>query len=63
VKTLIRRVSTHLARTNDNEMLQVVTVYEEGVNKEQAKKNSEFCKTHEVLIFNKYSNAYEFKNA
>jgi hypothetical protein len=44
-------------------MLQVVTVYEEGVNKEQAKKNSEFCKTHEVLIFNKYSNAYEFKNA
>lgn len=60
---MTRRVSSHLARTNENELLQVITIFEEGCNKEQAKKNNEYCKTHEVLVFNKYSNAYEFKNA
>jgi hypothetical protein len=60
---MIRRVSSHLARTNDNELLTIVTVFEEYCNKEQVKKSNEYCKTHEVLIFNKYSNAFEFKNA
>ncbi|MDP4105293.1 MAG: hypothetical protein Q8935_10080 [Bacillota bacterium] len=60
---MIRRVSQHLARTNDNELLTVVTIFEEGCKKEQVKKSNEYCKTHEVLVFNKYSNAYEIKNA
>jgi hypothetical protein len=46
---MIRRVSTHLARTNDNELLQVITCYEEGIRKKDVQKMNTYCKTHSYL--------------
>lgn len=47
---MIRRVVAHKAVTTDMEMLQVVTVFEPGINKEQARKANEYCKKHDVLV-------------
>jgi hypothetical protein len=46
---MIRRVASHLARTNDNELLQVVTVFEEGIRKQDVNKLNQYCKTHAFL--------------
>jgi hypothetical protein len=46
---MIRRVSEHQARTNDNEILQVITVYEPGIRKKDVQKMNTYCKTHSYL--------------
>jgi hypothetical protein len=46
---MIRRVSTHQARTNDNELLTVVTVFEPGIRKQDVNRLNQYCKTHAFL--------------
>lgn len=54
----MRRITTHLRKTLENDELMIVTVWEPGVKKEEIKKDNIYSKTHEVLIFNGHS--YEF---
>lgn len=49
---MTRRVTIHNGRTHDNEELQVVIIYEEGINKECARRENVFTKRHQVLIRN-----------
>ena len=53
-----RRVTEHSGKTYDGEMLQIVTVWEESMNKEKVRKLTPFSKKHKVLI--KCSGRYEF---
>jgi hypothetical protein len=46
---MIRRISSHLARTNDNELLTVITVFEPGIRKKDVKQMNNYCKTHSYL--------------
>jgi hypothetical protein len=46
---MMRRISEHLARTNDNELLQVVVCYESGIKKKDVRKMNTYCKTHSYL--------------
>ncbi|SPU10995.1 Uncharacterised protein [Niallia circulans] len=59
VLLMTRRVVTHHGISRDNEPLTVITIYEPKVNKEQIKKLSPYCKTHQVLI--KTGKSYDFK--
>ncbi|WP_137744563.1 hypothetical protein [Robertmurraya siralis] len=54
-----RRVTSHTAKTFDEEELTVLVVWEPNVKKEDLKKQNIFSKQHEVLIFNGHS--YDFK--
>jgi hypothetical protein len=46
---MIRRISEHLAITNDKEMLQIIVCYEEGIKKKDVRKMNNYCKTHAFL--------------
>jgi len=46
----MRRVAEHQKHTLDGEELSILTCYEEGVRKEDIKKENPFCKKHEILI-------------
>jgi hypothetical protein len=54
-----RRVVEHRALSKDREELIVVTVYEEGMNKERIRKESAFSKKHAVLV--KRDGKYDWK--
>ncbi|MGG3677510.1 hypothetical protein ABEU95_12535 [Heyndrickxia faecalis] len=54
-----RRVVEHLAKSRDHEELLVVTVFEEGLNKERIRKESIFSKKHAVLV--KRGEKYDWK--
>jgi len=54
-----RRVIEHTRRTHEGDHLQVVSVFEEGVNKEEAKQTIPFTKRHKVLINKK--DQYQYK--
>jgi hypothetical protein len=54
-----RRVTEHAKVTLEGDLLQVVTIFEPGINKESVKKLNPFTKRHAVLI-NRRKN-YEFK--
>lgn len=56
---MIRRVTHHKKMSKDGEMLSIITVYEQGVNREIIKNNSPYCKKHHVLVKN--GNSYEYK--
>lgn len=56
---MTRQVTEHKFKTIDNEFLQVITVYEPGVNKEQVKKINRYSKRHHVLI--KRSDGFDWK--
>lgn len=59
---MTRRVIHHKAINFDNEVLQVITIYEEGVCKSKIKidEPNAFTKRHDVLV--KRGDKYEFKN-
>lgn len=44
----MRRITEHLARTNDCELLQVVTIWEEGIKKRDIK--NKYSKSHAFLV-------------
>ncbi|MED4399809.1 hypothetical protein [Metabacillus fastidiosus] len=46
---MARRVAYHQAMSRDNELLQVVTVYESGVTRQQIEKESRYTKRHALL--------------
>ncbi|NPC91002.1 hypothetical protein HOO54_23695 [Bacillus sp. WMMC1349] len=58
---MIRRVVQWVATNYDSENLQVITVFEEGINKQAAKNQTPFCRRHRVLYKSKGGNKYEFK--
>ena len=58
---MVRRVTQYRAKTVDNEFLQVITVWEPGVSKEQVKKMLPFSKRHNVLIYDHFKKTYEYK--
>ncbi|MCO7177034.1 hypothetical protein ACFP7A_01305 [Sporolactobacillus kofuensis] len=45
-----RRVVEHLSRTSENELLTVITVFEDGINKQTARQLVPYSKRHGVLI-------------
>jgi len=47
---MTRQVTEHTALSSDRERLSVITVYEQGINKEQVKKINRFSKRHHVLV-------------
>ncbi|MBU5213239.1 hypothetical protein [Heyndrickxia oleronia] len=47
---MTRRVVEHKYKGTDNEILQVITVFEPGINKEQIKKMNTFTKKINTLI-------------
>lgn len=52
----------HRAKSSEHEELQVVTVFEEGINKESIKQMNKFTKRYYTLIKGKDSYTY-LKNA
>ncbi|MDA1477292.1 hypothetical protein [Bacillus changyiensis] len=58
---MTRRVIQWIATNYDSENLQVITVFEEGLNKQAAKCQTPFCRRHGVLYKNRGGNHYEFK--
>ncbi|MGG3706980.1 hypothetical protein [Heyndrickxia coagulans] len=56
---MTRRVTEHRAISHDREELMVITVFEEGLNKEQVRKESIFSKKHAVLV--KHGEKYDWK--
>ncbi|MEK4030828.1 hypothetical protein MKZ02_20120 [Pseudobacillus sp. FSL P4-0506] len=56
---MTRRVVETKAATLDNEQLRIITIFEQGINKEAIKKMSGYSKTHDVLI--QRGNVWEFK--
>jgi hypothetical protein len=48
-----RRVVEHLSRTTENELLTVITVFEDGINKQTARQLVPYSKRHGVLIDDK----------
>lgn len=57
---MTRRVVETGAATYDREHLTIITIYEEGANKEKVKKLSGLSKRHGVLV--KRNNRFEFKD-
>ena len=55
----MRRVIEHKGKSSEGEMLQIVTVFEEGLSKQEVKKLSNYTKVHDVLI--KRNNLYTWK--
>lgn len=55
---MTRRVIEQVRQSVDRELLQVVVIYEPGVNKQTAKAENRFSKRHKVLIG--HGNSYEF---
>jgi hypothetical protein len=45
-----RRVIEHLSRTTEGQLLTVVTIFEDGINKQQAREMVPYSKRHGVLI-------------
>ena len=56
---MTRRVTTHSGMTLDNEVLTVVTVWEENIGKQEIRKQLPYSKTYELLVKN--GNQFEFK--
>jgi hypothetical protein len=56
---LPRRVMSYNRISTENERLSVVIVEQEGINKEQLKKENRCSKKHSVLLSN--GHLYEFK--
>ncbi|MEH7355093.1 hypothetical protein V7150_16165 [Neobacillus drentensis] len=54
----MRRVAEHQKHTLDGEELSILTCYEEGVRKEDIKKENPFTKSHGILIFK--GNSYDY---
>jgi len=54
-----RRVIEHTRRDQEGDLLQVVSVFEEGVNKEQAKESVPYSRKHLCLINKK--DQYRYK--
>lgn len=61
--TKIRRVTEHKVKTVDNEFLQVVTIWEQGMTKEKIKKELPYSKKHHVLVYDNFKQTYDFKKA
>lgn len=47
---MTRRVTEYRAESIDREKLMVVTVFEEGINKQTARRENRYSKRHRVLI-------------
>jgi len=60
---MTRRVTSHGKVNLDEEHLLIVTVWEEGINKEELKKRNIFSKQHGVLIKSGHFYDYKCKNA
>ncbi|WP_445506813.1 hypothetical protein [Niallia sp. 03190] len=60
---MTRRVTKHIARTTDNEDLEIITIYESGLRKEEVKRLNPYNKKHNVLIRNGDSYYFKRKNA
>ena len=56
---MTRRVVETKAATLDNEKLTIITIFEQGINKETIKKMSGYSKVHDVLI--QQGNVWEYK--
>ncbi|WLR44524.1 hypothetical protein LC087_19345 (plasmid) [Bacillus carboniphilus] len=57
---MTRRLASHKQKGPDNEILSVLTIYEEGLSKQDIKKMTPYSKKHGVLI--KSGKVYEFKD-
>ena len=44
----MRRITSHLAKNNDHELLQVVTIWEEGIKKRDVK--NKYTQNHAFLV-------------
>ncbi|MFN2746945.1 hypothetical protein ACINLE_17600 [Bacillus sp. z60-18] len=58
---MTRRVVQWSATNYDQEALQVITVFEEGINKQDAKREIPFSRWHGVLYQTGRGKPYEFK--
>ncbi|MGD7007599.1 hypothetical protein [Metabacillus sp. 84] len=45
-----RRVTEHSGATLDREELMIITIFEEGAGKKEARQESEYSKRHKVLV-------------
>ena len=54
-----RRVLEQGYHTNDKDRLVIITIYEDGINKETIKKMNRYSKRHRVLV--QCEGRYEFK--
>lgn len=55
---MTRRITEYRAESIDREKLMVLTIFEEGVNKQQAKKENRYSKRHKVLL--RRGSVYEY---
>ncbi|MBL5767996.1 hypothetical protein MXL46_08340 [Heyndrickxia sporothermodurans] len=58
---MTRRVVEHKYKGTDNEVLQVITIFEEGINKQDIKKMNTFTKKFNTLIPS--GNRYDWKRS
>ncbi|MGE6261315.1 hypothetical protein ACQKCU_26185 [Heyndrickxia sporothermodurans] len=56
-----RRIIEHKYKGTDNELLQVVTVFEEGINKQAIKKMNSFTKKFNTLVTSR--DKYDWKKS
>lgn len=47
---MIRRYTTHIAKNVEREPLLVITIYEQGMKKEQVKKVNKYTKKHGKVV-------------
>ncbi|MFT8362931.1 MAG: hypothetical protein ABF608_07080 [Sporolactobacillus sp.] len=45
-----RRVVEHLSRTTEGQLLKVITIFEDGINKQEARRMVPYSKHHGVLL-------------
>ncbi|WP_200886096.1 hypothetical protein [Heyndrickxia ginsengihumi] len=56
---MTRRVIEHKAFSHDREELLVVTVFEEGVSKQEVRKENPYTKRHGVLV--RFGDKYDWR--
>lgn len=56
---MARRVVETVAASLERELLQVITIYEEGISKQDIRKENPYSKKHAVMY--QSAGAYEFK--
>ncbi|WP_248137270.1 hypothetical protein [Bacillus infantis] len=59
----MRRLTTHQRFDREEGLLQVVTIWEEAVKKEEVKKLIPYSKMHDVLVKDRDSYSFKVKRA
>lgn len=58
---MARQVVERQIKNDEHELLSVVIVYEQEINRKQVRKWHKYAKSYGKLVYNKRISAYEFK--